>query len=159
MQYTKLYAHLEERYVNHGEIVNSGDRIGRMGTTGMSTAIHLHSGLYPGRRNGLIRMSALLREQLSLSEAEYRDLIQQHHYFVDAGLFGVNPVVTAGYMDPLYVINGKFIHHVGLDLVPWDRHKTTDHYDAMWNRSKPGEVLVSDWDRGYGNYVLIAFEA
>jgi murein DD-endopeptidase MepM/ murein hydrolase activator NlpD len=40
--YTTLYAHFANVYVSNGERVSRGQTIGRMGTTGRSTGIHLH---------------------------------------------------------------------------------------------------------------------
>ncbi len=40
--YKTLYAHLASMSVSKGDVVQKGDSIGVMGTTGSSTGIHLH---------------------------------------------------------------------------------------------------------------------
>ncbi len=41
-RYTTLYGHLEATLVAEGQIVHRGDRVGLVGSTGRSTAPHLH---------------------------------------------------------------------------------------------------------------------
>lgn len=47
----RQYAHLSARFVKVGDIVKVADKIGRVGTTGASTGIHLH---YGNRRKKIV---------------------------------------------------------------------------------------------------------
>ncbi len=40
------YFHLDTATVSKGDIVRAGDRIGRVGSTGLATGPHLHFGVY-----------------------------------------------------------------------------------------------------------------
>jgi len=78
---------------------------------------------------------------------------------VDEELFRVKPIVTTYYADPEYYAARAKIH-CGFDLVPEDRHATVEHFKIHWNRSMPGRVVkVMANDPGYGNCVMITFEA
>src|SRR5699024_10475186 len=47
--YTHLYAHLQEALVKAGQSISAGQKIGKMGSTGQSTGVHLH---YEVRKKG-----------------------------------------------------------------------------------------------------------
>ena len=46
--YYTLYCHLAQKLVTTGQRVNKGDVIGIMGTTGLSTGVHLHYSVWNG---------------------------------------------------------------------------------------------------------------
>ena len=52
--YTSLYAHMEPNsfQVKVGQKVKAGDVLGKMGTSGMSTGVHLHWEIWKGRKHG-----------------------------------------------------------------------------------------------------------
>nr|WP_276540566.1 peptidoglycan DD-metalloendopeptidase family protein [Salipaludibacillus agaradhaerens] len=50
--YATLYAHLEAYHVSVGDRVSRGQNIGEMGSTGNSTAVHLHFEVHPGGYSG-----------------------------------------------------------------------------------------------------------
>ena len=41
-EWATLYAHLDSLSVKEGNIVERGDRVGRMGDSGRATGVHLH---------------------------------------------------------------------------------------------------------------------
>ena len=153
--YTVRYAHLETlpEYLL-GDIVNQGDKIGRMGTTGQSKHNHLHIDVVHGYITKILRLNQIGYEPQDV----YKPSIKQLNFFIDKGLFKAKPVITTHFYDPEYKeLFGK--DHPAYDLVPEDRHSTDKHFDIFWNRRKEGVILAKDFDGGYGNYVLIGFEA
>lgn len=50
--YQTLYAHLSQIYVNEGQTVGKGASLGKMGSTGRSTGIHLH---FEVRKSGVLQ--------------------------------------------------------------------------------------------------------
>lgn len=152
MTYTVRFAHLSEIHVRPGQTVKRGEKIGRMGNTGASQGAHLHLDVVEGIQAGRYTLT-------DMALGKPRADAKQATLFIDAELFGVEPIVTTYYSDPAYYKTlAKW--HFGYDLVPSDRHKTQEHFDILWNRSMPGRVtkIMTD-DPGYGNCVMIAYEA
>lgn len=157
MRYTRKYAHLGKLpNLKVGQIIKRGDKIGRMGNTGSSTANHLHSDLIKGFHGKIWRLS-----EIEIS----RDHAKKSMTFLNHYLFGIEPYITSSYCDHTYNDGkGNWIFHPGFDVVPIDRHKTKDHFDIFWSEDFPGQVLFvgqdfDDIERGYGNTVLIGFDA
>ena len=151
MKYTVRYAHLESiPDLALNAIVSRGDIIGRIGTSGMSTAVHLHIGCVHCEHRDPWRMSQV--ESFELVPA-----LEQMAYFVDDELFEYPIVITSYFADPAYLKQFKKLH-MGYDVVPEDRHESDLHFNIRWNRSMEGTVIAKGYDSGYGNYVHILFE-
>ena len=152
--YTVRYAHLEELpSLSVGDVVHRRAIVGRMGTSGQSKNNHLHIDVIQGLINKIVRLSEIGYEKTDT----YRPNIKQLNYFIDKELFNKDIVITTPYYDPEYKrVMGK--DHPAYDVVPEDRHKSTEHFNIHWNRSMPGVVLGKGSDSGYGYYILIGYE-
>lgn len=156
--FTVRYAHLEKLPdLQKGDLVTYGDKICRMGSTGQSKFNHLHIDCVHGSVDKIIRLFEI-DDDKNISNKKYKSNENQLNYFIDKDLFMVSSHVTSKYMDPKYKERfGK--DHPAIDVVPIDRHKTTEHFDIFWNRTKTGHVLNLGLDvKGYGYYILIGFE-
>lgn len=154
MLYTVRYAHLyEPPDLEIGVNVHQDDLVGTMGTSGQSKHNHLHIDVVEGFQNKVYRLKDMGEDK------KYIPNERQLNYFNDKELFHIKPVTTTPYMSTSYRERfGK--DHPALDLVPIDRHKTNDHFKIYWNRTKIGVVLKVGFDKnGYGNYIMIGFEA
>lgn len=153
MTYTVRYAHLEASAPwEVGEHVHRGQVIGRMGDSGQSRGSHLHIDGAEGATDHLYSL-------VDMEAGDPKPIpLRQLLYFVDDELFDIAPLVTTGYADPDYFAKrGKI--HLGFDLVPIDRKKTTKHYNIHWNRSMHGTVTKVGYDPdGYGHHIYISFE-
>jgi len=152
MKHTVRFAHLEKKPEwKIGDVIKSGNVIGKMGTSGQSTATHLHIDCVRGEKN----------KPYQLFEMDDDFLIpapKQLLYFIDKDLFGVEPIITTGYADPEYFFQRKKVHH-GFDVVPMNRKTTRENYKIHWNRTSPGTVtLIMDDPKGYGHCLYISFE-
>lgn len=154
MIYTVRFAHLASKpNLSLGSIVNRSDIIGLMGNSGASTAAHLHIDLVEGYQAGLYTQHDIENHRPMMGPP--RQLL----YFIDKELFDIEPLITTYFADPDYFNTYKKVHF-GFDLVPTDRHASTNHYAIHWPRSMPGKVCNIDNDeKGYGNFVCISFEA
>lgn len=153
-QFTQRLAHLEYKpHYKPGDLIYQNNLVCRMGNTGQSKWPHLHTDCIYGYVDKIIRLKYIGDDK------EYKPCKKQLGYFIDKGLFKVEPYITTPYLDPEYEkVFGK--KHPAIDLVPIDRHKTNKHFDIYWNRTKTGHVLAVGFDKGgYGNYILIGFEA
>lgn len=151
MKYTVRFAHLDKLPTwKRGDKIKPGDVIGIMGSSGQSTAAHLHIDCAQGEQTRLYHL------------ADYNTVINPSPWqlllFIDKDLFGVDPIVTTGYADLAYFMERKKAHH-GFDVVPWDRRSTNAHFAIHWNRSMVGTVSLVGYDQaGYGNHIYITFE-
>jgi len=152
-QYTVRYAHLEiPSLLVEGDLVMGRDTIGKMGNTGSSIANHLHIDVVEGFVNRIIRLS-----ERGYGQEEYTPNLKQLNYFIDEGVFDFEIFITTYFGDPDY--SSDYIHHA-YDVVPENRHMEPGRNNLIyWNRSKTGLVLKTGYDDGYGNYVLIGYEA
>lgn len=158
MIYTARYAHLEAKPKHKkGSIIKPEQKIGRMGTSGQSTAIHLHFDLIQSKNPGRVYRLKELHNFISDLPA----LMQQHAYFLDIGIFRTFLFIPTYFGDPdYYNAYDEYKFHPGYDLVPHDRHDTTEHFDISWNRTFPGLVTDIGYDKlGYGHYITIQYEA
>lgn len=151
MRYTVRFAHMKEAPKwKRGDVIKPGDVIGTMGTSGQSTAAHLHIDCAQGEQT---RLFQLVDYDVSINPAP-RQLL----HFIDKDLFGIAPVITTGYADHEYWTSRGKVHH-GFDVVPIDRRTTQAHYNIHWNRSVNGIVsAVLDEPRSYGHCLYVTFE-
>jgi hypothetical protein len=152
VKYTVRFAHMAFKpSYKVGDVINRGDIIGIMGSTGQSTAAHLHIDCVEGEQRATYKLADIGTRLMSSKK--------QLDYFIDKELFGVLAVVTTGYLDAEYKkIFGK--DHPAYDVVPIDRFDSKDHFAIHWNRSKAGTVsLIVDQPSGYGHCMYVTFEA
>ena len=141
--YTVRFAHLKEPSPL-SFIVKRGDVVGIMGSTGQSTGAHLHIDCVMGEQKSLYRLNDIHAND---PMADFGQLA----LFIDEEL-GAGPFrVTTNIYDYRYIINGKWKAHPGYDVVV--------EKEIYWNRSMDGTVVLKGHDRGYCNYVCIAFRA
>ena len=156
--FTHRIGHLEKLPDLHvGDLVAEGDIIGRMGNTGQSKFNHVHQDCIHGHVSHIVRLNEIEDDRVDTGR-KYKSNEQQLNHFCDDSFFGIKMVITTPYLDPEYEkVFGK--EHPAIDCVPIDRHKTTEHFDISWNRTKIGHILAVGFDKGgYGNYILIGFE-
>ena len=154
MKYTVRFAHLASApKLKIGDEVIRGQVIGIMGSTGKSTAPHVHLDVVEGEQRGSYALFEI--EQDTPKAAPPRQAL----YFVDNELFGIDPVITTYYADPEYFKTYTKVH-LGFDVVPIDRHASKEHFNIHWPRSKVGKVIAVSYDpNSYGHCISICYEA
>ena len=150
MNYTVRFCHLEFKpNWEPGQIIFRGEKIGKMGNTGKSSAAHLHVDCVRGSYEYVWSLSDM--EDLVVIPAP-----KQLNLFIDNELFDHEILITSYYNDPNYLkLYGKT--HLAYDVVPLNRRDTDDNYWIHWNRSMNGKVLSCGWDDGYGYYINIGY--
>jgi len=134
-----------------GLSVYQDNLIGTMGSTGSSSAPHVHIDCVRGYIPRVYRLKDIDFD---------RGTIEQLKHFVDAELFHTKILITSYFGDPDYVkSSGEWVFHPAYDVVPENRHKTKDNYNIYWNRSAVGYVISKGFDDAYGHYINIGFDA
>lgn len=154
MKHTQRFCHLESLpEYQVGDIITTGQKIARMGSTGQSTANHVHTDNVEGYHSTPWRLSDMEHGRKISSP-------RQLARFICDGLFDTEILVTSWYCDPFYFDrNGTLILHMGYDVVPEDRHETNNHFWIHWPIQENGFILGLGYDIGYGNYIHIGYEA
>lgn len=151
---TVRFAHMAEApALKVGDKIARGQRIGTVGSSGQSTAPHLHIDLAGGEQIAKFHLESY--EHNNPPPGPLRELL----YFIDPELFGgVAPVVTTPYAEVEYFhARGKV--HYGFDLVPKNRHDPKADMGIYWNRSAVGTVLaVLDDPSAYGHCLYVGYE-
>lgn len=153
MKYTVRFAHLKyPSPLRPGQVVYRGEEVGVMGDTGSSNGAHVHLDVVEGTHTGRYTLA-------DMAAGSPKPNAKQCVFFADEELFNYELVVTVPYADPPYYKRlAKF--HFAMDVVPEDRHRTTEHHKLRWPRSMPGTVVRNvEGDPAYGNYVMITYEA
>ena len=120
-----VYAHLSSVDVPEGQAVNAGDVIGRTGTTGWSTGIHLH---FEIRENG------------EISE------LMNSYPGVDSR-FGWVVGGDGGLISEMMDGHGGYYGHKGIDIQA--------DIGTPVLAADDGTVVLAEWYYGYGNCVMI----
>ena len=144
--FSVLYSHLSNIYVKTGDLVTpkltwaDATKIGKMGSTGISTGAHLHIGVVEGIQPNLWRLGDMAKGNPKPSK-------QQTDFFIDNTLFEYPILTTMTWLG--------YENHYAYDVVPQNRQLTQANFDVMWNRSFAGRVIKTGFDSAYGNYVII----
>ena len=154
MIYTVRYAHLAQLpgFIE-GDVVRRGNIIAKMGNTGYSNGAHLHIDCVVGKHTKNWRLQ-------DMADLAVIPAFKQLNYFIDDDLFNYEIIITTYFNDVTYKdSNGKAKTHLAYDVVPENRRVTDDFYSIFWNRSADGRVSGVGFSEGYGNYLLISYEA
>ena len=145
MKITLLLAHLEQKSMYRaGDNILPGYHLGRMGSTGASTAAHVHMGNAIGYR-GLWRLR-------DVEEGDMKDCPRELNRFIsEKFLKGIK--VTTPYCDYQYQKEYGKVHY-GYDVSTRKRYP----WNIYWPIDEHGSVLAIGWDDAYGNYILIGYE-
>lgn len=139
-----------------GDSIISGEIIGRMGSSGLSSANHIHFDLIEGFRSNVYKL-----KDIPYYIQDLKALLLQYYYFLDSRMFGTEILITTYFGDPDYYNKDEiWKFHPAFDVVPKNRHSEPGkNFNIFWNRSKVGVVLAVGYDEFYGNYINIGFEA
>jgi len=148
MYYTAKYAHLQEpSHLKIGDTVRYGDLLGIIGSTGQSKGRHLHLDCVEGQHPFIWTLANM---EHGIVTPAYKQL----NYFVDEYLLDAPFIITAYFNDYRYQkLLGKA--HLAYDIIG----VTVSAWNVYWNRTKPGTITGNRFHGGYGNTLLVEFEA
>lgn len=139
-KYQIRYAHLSEILVEEGQNVEKGELIGKVGSTGRSTAPHLH----------LETRNILEGNGISNTDTEALDPIQVFNEVQAKNPFRSMYRITSSFGRRRDPVTGHQRVHNGID---WAAPEGTEIYSCT-----DGEVVIARELRGYGNVIYINTE-
>lgn len=159
MKIRQRIAHLKEIYIDVGQKINPGDKLGKMGNTGESDGAHFHvdSWIVEDWMPWDYMPRVLDFESGKIIAApEHTEFLVG--FGMDEGFLGCKPRITMYYHDSRYTRLRKK-RHWGTDLIP----SVTAKNVCRWNRSKDANCIYAgpdkpDLSRGYGNVIILEMD-
>lgn len=154
--FSVVYSHLSKVLVKEGQILNYQDKIGIMGSTGLSSGNHLHIGVVDGAHTRLWRLADTARGNPKPNKTESDWFITGNDLFVGQDGSKRTNRITTPWNSQSYLKKYGDLHSAydivdnepGIPYIVWNRGVT---------RPIPGKVVKVGYDGAHGNYVIVQY--
>lgn len=154
--FSVVYSHLSKILVKEGDVLKYGDKIGIMGTSGLSDGDHLHVGVVEGARNRLWRLDDMARNNPKPNKVESDWIVKHDDLFMGQdGVMRKNRITTDWNSPGYYKDYGQW--HPAYDVVDIGSGRPY----ILWNRGLEAEikglVVRTGYDSGHGYFVIVQY--